>query len=363
MCLFPPYKYPRRLSGVARHSQQRREHRRTETRGGIPSANGVEAGTADSRATSVASRGDIRQRRRRIGVQPRVQETQASFAVGNAVAVDQLDDTGKRRGGTAGTVDQLRRAIHDNDEVSRLRRHIGVRTTRRVEVLGDGGVCGVVSKPRVDRGGLVARLAEQIGEATAAVSPGLLRRLAGGAAHGRHPGARGGEAGGELLGAGRVDAVARAADAAVTRCHEDGHATGAELGEEIARAGGVVVGHGGLVIAVRDGQRVGQVVVVEGQEVVEELDVGLVGVGAAADPLAETARAIVGERDGLDDGARVLDVEVGLVAGLGGRSGALAVIDLDAGEGLVRVAFDGVLGEEGLQVGRNGVLLAVRGES
>lgn len=275
----------KRLLRLAAHGKQGGEDGRAQTRRGVPAAHGVEARTADARAPADGARGDVGQGGAGVGVEPGVQEAEAALAVGDAVAVDELDDAGEGGRGAAGAVDEVAGAVDDDDEVGGLGGDVGVRAARGVEVAGDGVVGRVGGQPRADGVGLVAGLAEERREAAAAVGPGGLGRDAVGAADGGDPGARGGEGRDELLDA-VLGAAAGRPDARVAGGDEDGHAARAELREEVARGRGVVVGHGGLVVAVRDGERVGELVVVQVQEVAEELAVGLVRVRAGADPLA-----------------------------------------------------------------------------
>ncbi|CAL3971138.1 unnamed protein product [Diplocarpon coronariae] len=149
-----PQRAPPRL---LRHGQQRRVERRPQPGGGIPARNRPEAGVADDAAAAGGPAGrDVGEAGARGGaaVQPRVQEAERPQAGGQAVAVQQLDDARKGRARGAGAADGLGRARHEDEEVGRLGRHVGVRAAGLVEVGRGGGVRGVGRQPALDGGGL-----------------------------------------------------------------------------------------------------------------------------------------------------------------------------------------------------------------
>lgn len=121
----------------------------------------------------------------------------------------------------------------------------------------------------------------------------------------------------------------------------------------------IIVRNSVLIITVGDGNSVGQVSVIQVKHVVQELDVGLIGVCAAALPLSKTAGRVVVQGNRLGDGASVLHVQVGLVTSLGSSRWTLAVVHLNAGKSLVSIALDSVALHKGFQVGGDGVLLAL----
>lgn len=285
--------------------------------------------------------------------QPGVQETKSRLASSQTVAVDELNDTGKGGGSARGTIDSLGTAAVDNLEVGSGSSDVGVGASGRVVVLGVA--VAVLGEPGRDLGRLPVGAGKVVGEAAAAVDPGLLRGGARGAADHGDVGAAAGEVG--LVGLGAADGAA-GADAGVARGEEDGHTGGAELHELVARGRGDALGDGALVAAVGDGDDVGALGGAQGEQVLGEVLVDLVVI--AADRVE-----LVGDLAG--DGAGVLDVEVGLNAnvGAGGAGRALAAVDAGASvaQGAVAEPRDGELAEEGLEVGGAGPLLDEAGDT
>lgn len=299
------------------NSQQLVKERRSKPSNRVPASRSVppRAGRREATTGALATAGvpsrDVEERRR-VVVQPGVEEAERRAALGLAGGVEQGDDTSKRgrRRGRAGQ--QGAAALVVDDERLALRRDVRdaaaagveqarVRAADGAQVRGDG-----VGLPR----GLGVVDAEAAGREGHAALRGRARRRA----HGRHVRAAGGE--GRQEGGGRVVGVglARAARPGVAAAEQDGHAARAELHEQVAHLQGVLFRHGLLFLAVGGGERLGQGGVVLGQDVGEEFQVGLVCAGVPVvegrDERSSAACAVLQDWNRLAHSQDVLQVQV-----------------------------------------------------
>ena len=205
---------------------------------------------------------------------------------------------------------------------------------------------------------LIRRASKDLRKPASTAVPRRLWRIPRRAAHRRHPRTRRRERGRKLR---LAIHTARRAHARIPRGHQNRHAARAQLREEIARVRCVCKRDGRLIVAIRNGERVGQLRGRQGEQVVQELEVRLVGIAPGAQELPAPCGAVVRVRHGCGYRACILDVEVRLDAGRGG--GACAAVDGGAGEGLGFVGEVGVAVEEGCEVGFDGVFFEEAGDA
>lgn len=141
----------------------------------------------------------------------------------------------------------------------------------------------------------------------------------------------------------------------ITRRDQDGDSTGTKLREEVAGIGRVRKRDGGFIVTVGDGEGVGQRRIRKSKQIVQELDVGLIGIGSGAEKLTTASSAVVGIGNIGRDGTRVLDVQVGFDAR--GGVGTRPAVDDGTSKRLCLVGEVRVAVEEGGEVSLDGVFL------
>ena len=266
----------------------RTTYRSTESSDSIPALLGRETSGV---AAVAGTDGHVGESLVRLLVNPRVEETEGLLALGEQGIVDESNDGGEVRAGSGSAADGPDDAGPDDNVVVALGGDVGVRAAglvveavvlalQALDVLVDGLLL-------VLGGGEVVAETCAGGEAR----DGGFGGEVGGAADGGDPGAGGRERRAELVLVRAVVGVASAvsANTVVTGRHHVGDTAGTELGESVADALGVRVGDGLLVVTVRAADHPREVVL--GKGVVEEGQVGLVGVGGGAETGLEWGHA------------------------------------------------------------------------
>lgn len=224
-------------------------------------------------------------------------------------------------------------------------RNVGVGTSGAVVGLA---VSTVLVDPRVDNSLLVIRLREDVGEAAARAGPSVLRVGTVRTADSGDPGA-----------SSRVFRVVSAtgtvvADTVVSRSNEDGNTLSSKLREKIACLLLVVCGNSSLEISIGDGDRLGELILGESKQVVDEFEVRLIIIGPVGGRSATSAIVDVG--DLLRDGTDVLHVKTSLKSSRG-TGWAFAVVDGSAGVALVLIVLGSISVHELREVVLVGILL------
>ena len=278
-------------------------YRSTPASDSIPALLGREAvGLAAVRGAD----GDVGEGLVGLAVEPGVEETERLLALGEQSIVDESNDSGEVGAGGGSATNGPNGAGPDDHIVVTLGSDIGVGAAglvveavvlavKALHVLVDGLL-------------LVVGGGEVVGEASAG-SEALDSSLGvevGGAADGGDPRAAGGEVREELGGVLAIVGLAGSvgADTSVTGGDEVGDTASTELSEARADTAGVGLRDSLLIVTVGRREDVGQVVL--GEDVVEESEVRLVGVGGSAETGLEGRRAtsVVGLH-----GGRVADTE------------------------------------------------------
>lgn len=196
---------------------------------------------------------------------------------------------------------------HVGEATALLVKEVAVRVADLVEVLLDDAF--------LVHGALVVH-----GEATGREINGLFGARLVRASDRGNPWAGAREGGLKVSVVGAVVANAGVAGTGIARGENDGYTARAELADHGAHLEGVLAGHGLLFFTVRGGEGGGELRVLQGQKILEEIEVGLVGdLGARlvgrGDERAAAANGVLADRDGVGDGEDILKVKVGLDCG------------------------------------------------